>query len=164
MVDDRVRDVVSCCGDEFGGENSTVGGRSTNATTTTTNFSVKGNHFVVDFYLDDPPHPLNPQDVGGCFGMASAAIMGYDLDQKFPRRGGRLKAGNVVLNINCLSAAFTWGLFDFMLRPVQALLAARGWWSCSWEMRGTEGRGGKRVVYARGRLWSPLGKDDVAPA
>lgn len=74
---------------------------------------------------------------------------------------GRLQAGNVVLNIESLSSRYTWGLFDPTVRRVQAEMWARGWWSCGWEVMGVEEEEEEgvvgRVVYARGRLWSPVG-------
>ena len=64
----------------------------------------------------------------------------------------------MVLNIESLNERYTWGVFDYTVRRVQAEMWARGWWSCGWEVRGAEEEGVVgRVVYARGRLWSPVG-------
>ena len=61
----------------------------------------------------------------------------------------------MVLNIESLSERYTWGVFDYTVRRVQAEMWARGWWSCGWEVRGGDGEAGG--LYARGRLWSPVG-------
>ncbi|KAL8845735.1 MAG: hypothetical protein Q9221_009122 [Calogaya cf. arnoldii] len=142
--------------------NDTVPIQTANATTT--NFSVGAEDFEVDFQFDILPHPLNHHDAEGCLGMASAGITGHNLTQPFPRRGGRLRAGNVVLDIVSLSEEYTWGLFDYTIRRVKAQMLARGWWSCSWEVRKVEEGEEEMVTYARGRMWSPLGEGDVAAA
>ena len=112
-------------------------------------------HF--SFHFDDPPHPLNGIDASGVLSLAFASLSGHDFNQPFPRPGGRLRAGIVLLDLECERSEYTWGMFKDTLRRLEEELLARGWWSCGWEIRGGEEGG---VVFARGRLWSAVGANE----
>ncbi|KAI4256744.1 MAG: hypothetical protein L6R42_006048 [Xanthoria sp. 1 TBL-2021] len=126
--------------------------------------SSRNDNFELDFHIDNPPHPLKPTDADGCLRIAFTAISHHDLDKPVSQGTGRLQAGNVILDIESLSSEYTWGLFDYTIRQVQAQLLFRGWWSCSWAIRRVEAGGGVGLVYAKGRMWSPLGEGDVVAA
>ena len=110
---------------------------------------------------DEPPHPLNRQDANGCFDLAFLRITDHDLNQPFPKNGAKIQAGNVILQIGKVTDAYTWGLFDYTIRQVQATQSStRGWWSCAWGVVDLDEKGVVKKIYAVGRLYSPFGGEE----
>ena len=105
------------------------------------------------FHLDNPPHPLNAIDASGVLSIAFASISDHDLNQPFIRHG-RVRAGSVMLDVDCERREYTWGMFEATLIKVEEELLTRGWWSCWWIVKGGEEGG---VVFATGRLLSAIG-------
>lgn len=99
----------------------------------TTNVSTPTDHVRLALHYDEPVHPLNRRDTEGVFDLAFRMISEHNLKERFPRRGGKIQAGNVMIEMKDVTEDYSWGLFDYTLRQVMATQeAVPGWWSCAW--------------------------------
>ena len=120
----------------------------------------------VSVRYEEPPHPLNRQDAEGVFDLAFLRISQRDPDDRMPRRGAEIRAGNVILDTSVNNnEEYTWRLWEYTLRQLQAAQSSAppGWWSCSFDVVGIGERGMVRMFYASGRLYSAVGEGEKGP-